>query len=302
MTRSRHPSLTKLRTSVTPQPASAGSSPTSGNSRRRQPSGSPTQYRVEERTRTIYVQSEVHPSLWSPDTLDQMFGLGSPQSSATAFSPEHVHRSRSWTEKQIFVFPESEAASYPSSPLKPTSASYSRRPSRSEGSMPSPSSRNDFDNSRRSPLNVRQKILFYHKHDPYYGFTNFSSHPVVYNNRTYPTSEHLFQSFKVGVLPPRGRLLLTCFAVPGPSSQSGRAHSDMLRPSQCRLFRSSSFPAGSSQRLDSSQYSEGADSFRWFLFTPINSPVTDGGDLILQVHTASGSSTRAAGNRRCRAG
>ncbi|CCM06414.1 uncharacterized protein FIBRA_08675 [Fibroporia radiculosa] len=39
-------------------------------------------------------------------------------------------------------------------------------------------------------------IWFYHKHDPYYGFTNFSPHPVDYNGKSYPTSEHLFQSFK----------------------------------------------------------------------------------------------------------
>lgn len=45
----------------------------------------------------------------------------------------------------------------------------------------------------------RQKILFYHSHDPHYGFTNFSDHPVVYNGKRYPTSEHLFQSFKVTV-------------------------------------------------------------------------------------------------------
>ncbi|KAI5832766.1 DUF1768-domain-containing protein [Schizophyllum commune Tattone D] len=39
-------------------------------------------------------------------------------------------------------------------------------------------------------------ILFYHKHDPYYGFTNFSDHPVIFDNKTYPTSEHLFQASK----------------------------------------------------------------------------------------------------------
>jgi len=43
----------------------------------------------------------------------------------------------------------------------------------------------------------RRRILFYHKHEPYYGFTNFSAHPVMYEGRKYPTSEHLFQSLKV---------------------------------------------------------------------------------------------------------
>ncbi|KAJ6601252.1 DUF1768-domain-containing protein [Mycena vulgaris] len=43
---------------------------------------------------------------------------------------------------------------------------------------------------------VRVRILFYERNDPHYGFTNFSPHPVVYNGKVYPTSEHLFQAFK----------------------------------------------------------------------------------------------------------
>ncbi|KAJ4474297.1 hypothetical protein J3R30DRAFT_655125 [Lentinula aciculospora] len=46
----------------------------------------------------------------------------------------------------------------------------------------------------------RPQILFYHKHNPHYGFTNFSPHSVVYKGKRYPTSEHLFQSLKVCVL------------------------------------------------------------------------------------------------------
>ncbi|KAF9220012.1 DUF1768-domain-containing protein [Gyrodon lividus] len=41
-----------------------------------------------------------------------------------------------------------------------------------------------------------KRILFYHVHDPYYGFTNFSPDPVEYQGKRYPTSEHLFQSLK----------------------------------------------------------------------------------------------------------
>ena len=44
---------------------------------------------------------------------------------------------------------------------------------------------------------TRERILFYHKHAPYFGFTNFSPYPVMYKGKKYPTSEHLFQSFKV---------------------------------------------------------------------------------------------------------
>lgn len=53
------------------------------------------------------------------------------------------------------------------------------------------------------------RILFYDKDRPYYGFTNFSAHPVVYEGRTYPTSEHLFQSFKVRNKHARPRIAYT---------------------------------------------------------------------------------------------
>lgn len=54
-----------------------------------------------------------------------------------------------------------------------------------------------FRNLLRRTSRDRPKIYFYHKHQPYYGFTNFSPHPVVYSGKKYPTSEHLFQALKV---------------------------------------------------------------------------------------------------------
>lgn len=63
---------------------------------------------------------------------------------------------------------------------------------------------NAYDQRKTTSLVVRtplaqqpRRIYFYHKTDPYYGFTNFSDHPVVFNGQRYPTSEHLFQSLKV---------------------------------------------------------------------------------------------------------
>jgi predicted NAD-dependent protein-ADP-ribosyltransferase YbiA (DUF1768 family) len=52
----------------------------------------------------------------------------------------------------------------------------------------------------------RPKILFYNKHEPYYGFTNFSSHSVMFEGKVYPTSEHLFQAFKVSWGRGRGKV------------------------------------------------------------------------------------------------
>lgn len=39
-------------------------------------------------------------------------------------------------------------------------------------------------------------ILFYDRNQPYYEFTNFSRHAVVYGCLIYPTAEHLFQASK----------------------------------------------------------------------------------------------------------
>lgn len=77
--------------------------------------------------------------------------------------------------------------------LHPPHASSVQRPSTSPQSSPlatrptPPSS---------ATLSNGKPILFYHAHDPYYGFTNFSSDPIEYNGKKYPTSEHLFQSLK----------------------------------------------------------------------------------------------------------
>lgn len=61
-------------------------------------------------------------------------------------------------------------------------------------SWPQAPSRDKQERSPRAPL--RRQILFYNRGEPYYEFTNFSEHPVKYNGKRYPTSEHLFQSFK----------------------------------------------------------------------------------------------------------
>jgi hypothetical protein len=44
----------------------------------------------------------------------------------------------------------------------------------------------------------RRPIYFYNKGEPHFGFTNFSSHAVMYEGKCYPSSEHLYQSLKVG--------------------------------------------------------------------------------------------------------
>ncbi|KAJ7283143.1 hypothetical protein C8J57DRAFT_728497 [Mycena rebaudengoi] len=44
---------------------------------------------------------------------------------------------------------------------------------------------------------TRQRILLNHRRtNPYHGLSTWSPHPVTYNGKEYPTSEHLFQAFK----------------------------------------------------------------------------------------------------------
>ncbi|KAJ7837966.1 hypothetical protein B0H14DRAFT_2310687, partial [Mycena olivaceomarginata] len=47
------------------------------------------------------------------------------------------------------------------------------------------------------PTVQRKRILIHpRRKDEFYGFTNHSPHPVTYNGKRYPTSEHLYQAFK----------------------------------------------------------------------------------------------------------
>lgn len=70
-------------------------------------------------------------------------------------------------------------------------------PPRPHSSSPGGSAKKKQDHSQKQVIQSPKRILFYHAHDPYYGFTNFSPDPVEYKGKRYPTSEHLFQSLKV---------------------------------------------------------------------------------------------------------
>lgn len=88
----------------------------------------------------------------------------------------------------------------PALPPRTPRGSHSPRPSSAQRPSTSPQSsplttRPTPPSSTTLPDGKPKKILFYHAHDPYYGFTNFSSDPIEYNGKKYPTSEHLFQSY-----------------------------------------------------------------------------------------------------------
>lgn len=128
-----------------------------------------------------------------------LVGLTEPQ------SPRKLDQNRKGLEDRGYLSDGGKGNIAPTSPALPPRTprgSYPRRASSGQRPSTSPQS---------SPLTTRptppfrttlsngkpNKILFYHAHDPYYGFTNFSSDPIEYNGKKYPTSEHLFQSLKV---------------------------------------------------------------------------------------------------------
>ena len=102
--------------------------------------------------------------------------------------------------------------------LSQTSSASNVSSSNSHPKHPSQSASNDYTEADYPPLTApvapmgasiapfrtprTAPVLFYDKNDPFYEFTNFSPHGVVYKGKTYPTSEHLFQAFKVRVASP----------------------------------------------------------------------------------------------------
>lgn len=169
------------------------------------PTGNPpVRYRVEERTRTIYVTSDVPPARWQSRSLGSLF----PQEGNVA-EPGPRQRTKSKVQTQ-YIITGAESPSQPRSAPPVLTMHRSRQsnpPSPLQSRQPNPPSPLQSRQSNppsplqpsptRSPRGPRPRILFYHKHDPHYGFTNFSPHAVKYNGKVYPTSEHLFQSFKV---------------------------------------------------------------------------------------------------------
>jgi len=110
-------------------------------------------------------------------------------------SPSISARNQSQTNLQLHQSPSN-------SPTTP--ANIQRSPSNLSTYVPSTLSRRFSKSSQHLSTPIRPRpILFYHKHEPHYGFTNFSNHSVKYEGRVYPTSEHLFQSLKVRTLPRR---------------------------------------------------------------------------------------------------
>ncbi|KJA16183.1 hypothetical protein HYPSUDRAFT_207244 [Hypholoma sublateritium FD-334 SS-4] len=192
-------------------------------------------YRVEERSRTIYVSSDIDPSQWDTHSLNTIFSLAeAPDYDREISSEQPVRRTQSYTDTQVIISEDVSDRSDESRVTSPRISVY--RPRRSGGkTASSPSTPPPALPRRVSPSNsapaARQRILFYHKDDPHYGFTNFSAHPVIYNGKKYPTSEHLFQSFKFQKHRPNlAEHIRTCSERPSVAFSEARRFQPEIRP------------------------------------------------------------------------
>ncbi|KAJ7683700.1 hypothetical protein B0H17DRAFT_1205000 [Mycena rosella] len=152
---------------------------------------SPMHYRIEQR-RSIYVTTDIAPSQWDEAQLNRILDLGEIPAGDHDSRDIRIRLTRSMPDRPVIFYPEIEAKPAADIVEAPRRASAYHR-SRADSAMRIPAA-SPRRGSPRTP--TRARILFYHKTDPHYGFTNFSAHPVFYDNKRYPTSEHLFQSFK----------------------------------------------------------------------------------------------------------
>ncbi|KAF9648837.1 DUF1768-domain-containing protein [Thelephora ganbajun] len=136
-------------------------------------------------------------------------------------SPSTTGRNQSQTNLPLHRSPSN-------SPITPVNIQPT--PSNSSTYIPSTLSRRFSKSSQLSPAPARPRpILFYHKHEPHYGFTNFSNHAVKYEGRVYPTSEHLFQSLKFAHRPLLAEHIRTCDTRPSVAFSEARRFQPEVR-------------------------------------------------------------------------
>ena len=187
-------------------------------------------YRFEGRVRTAYVTSNVNLAQLDTHSLNAIYALVNGPNDEQEQEQERLakHATRGTHPSVDTQAVNSEGAVY----RNDESRVVSQRRVKSTSSIPKSPVTFSLEIHQHGPPplpTTRQPVLFYHKHDPYYGFTNFSPYPVNYKGKKYPTSEHLFQSFKVIFLELlTGGTLTTLLIVPRPSSLFSRAHPNVF--------------------------------------------------------------------------
>lgn len=176
-----------------PQPRTAG------------PSTQQHTYTIQENRRTICFTSSLPPGELDTKVLNELLTLPDPEVATIESQPLRQGRSKSLNENDLAPVIATETSNQKS---KETLRSSNNANRYSRNLLPStPAKSSGYSSTPTTPVSVRsvpspripgrKRILFYNRQDPHYGFTNFSAHPVVYKGKCYPTSEHLFQSFKV---------------------------------------------------------------------------------------------------------
>ncbi|KAG5653228.1 hypothetical protein H0H81_001611 [Sphagnurus paluster] len=174
-------------------------------------------YRYEDRRSALIIESD---RLLPQAYLNQIFTLpevveGSQESQSLPTSPTPSNRALAESQKSRGT---SRSSYYRKSHI-PSDLLSSPKPSPPGSPAPPKSPR------------PRSRILFYHKHDLHYGFTNFSDHPVIYKGKKYPTSEHLFQSFKFQEhRPGLAEHIRTCSERPSVAFSEARRFQPEVRP------------------------------------------------------------------------
>ncbi|KAJ3996736.1 hypothetical protein F5050DRAFT_1570923 [Lentinula boryana] len=204
-------------------------------------------YRVEleeRRRRTVFVTSNVPPEQWETHQILNIADIDEGDEQGLE-GESKVHRSKSLSERPRVIgatVPRHSPGGDPSSQsssryqsrrasLKPSDALTSATANRMSATPNTPPNSPAVWKSHNSvAVPPRPRILFYHKHNPHYGFTNFSRHSVIYMGKRYPTSEHLFQSFKAC-----HRLLIaehirTCSERPSIAFSEARKFQSEVRP------------------------------------------------------------------------
>jgi len=185
-------------------------------------------YRIEQR-RSVYVTTDILPSQWDTAQLNNILDFGETAGDASQ-RDIRIRLTRSMPERPVVFSPEIEPKPAAEIVEVPRRSSVYHR-SKADMAALRMSSATPVPHRRGSPRTpTRARILFYNKTDPHYGFTNFSSHPVFYDNKRYPTSEHLFQSFKFQ--PHRPRLaehIRTCSERPSVAFSEARRFQPEVR-------------------------------------------------------------------------
>jgi ribA/ribD-fused uncharacterized protein len=229
------------------------------NSTSIQGGGTHKEYRVEleeRRRRTVYVSSDVPPEQWETQHILNIADISEEQSEGDVYQKDSedsndeagrnsapVHRngksgmpSSRYQSRRASLRPDdatgataAAAAALKRMSVAPTTPPNSPAVWKSHNPMATKPSANAA--AATSTAIARRQVLFYHRHNPHYGFTNFSPHPVMYRGKKYPTSEHLFQSFKFqGHRPDIAEYIRTCGPRPSVAFSEARRYQASVRP------------------------------------------------------------------------